>query len=211
MKKMIGLRSTMFAVLALLFAFSCDDNDDGTSAKEPDLNIVETAKDTDALTSLVAALAKADENEGSDLIGTLGSEGSFTVFAPTNEAFNSLFEALDDFESLDDFDDETEKELLADILKYHVIVGTAALSSDLEDEQALPTALEGSSLEVRLDNGVFIKDDTDVDAEVIIANVEATNGVVHVIDKVLLPQSVIDALNDDGEGADNLVDLVVKT
>ncbi|MEO1012073.1 MAG: fasciclin domain-containing protein, partial [Bacteroidota bacterium] len=212
MKKMIGLRSSIFMVLALLFAFSCDDNDDGPAVQEPDMNIVETAQDTDALDSLVAALLKADENEGTNLVGTLSSEGSFTVFAPTNEAFNALFDQLDDFDDLDDFDEEAEKDILATILSYHVIPGTAALSSDLSDEQVLPTALQGESLEVRLDDGVFIKDDTTVDAEVIIANVQASNGVVHVIDKVLLPEAVIQAINGDNEGeGDSLVDIVVNT
>ncbi|WP_299528676.1 fasciclin domain-containing protein [Ulvibacterium sp.] len=210
MRKLSHMKSVLLLSIFSLFVLSCDnDDDDGESAKAVEKNIVETAQDTDALTDLVSALLKADENDDSDLVATLSGEGPFTVFAPTNEAFKALFEALDDYDGLDDFDDAEDRAVLATILQYHVIAGVAARSTDLENEQELPT-VQGGNLKVNLDNGVFIEDATDTDAEVIIPNVDTSNGVVHVIDKVLLPQAIIDALNDDGE-EDNLVDLVVST
>ena len=206
----------MSRFLAPLFAFfllfSCEteeqktDNEDNSS--ENTSTIVETAQGTEALSSLVAALLKADERDGSDLVSALTGEGPFTVFAPTNEAFGALLAQLDGFNSLDDFDTDEEKELLGLILQYHVIPGVGALSTELEDEQLLNT-LQGESLTVSLDKGVFIQDKTDTSAEITTPDVDNSNGVVHLINKVLLPQEVLDALQMETEG--NLVDLVIET
>ncbi len=160
----------------------------------PTANIVETAIATDALSSLVAALQKADENDGTDLQGALSGDGPFTVFAPTNDAFIELFANLDGFDSLDDFDTDEERDLLAAILTYHVVVGTAVESSTLEDEQVIPT-LQGENLIASVaGDDIDIEDATDEDADVDLPDVAATNGIVHVIDKVLIPQAVLDAL-----------------
>ncbi|WP_349664160.1 fasciclin domain-containing protein [Cellulophaga lytica] len=183
------------ALLLFLFTFtSCNDDDDTPQEKEAQLNIVETASSTDALSSLVAALSKSDESPNSDLISALSGNGPFTVFAPTNDAFTALFASLDGYSSLDDFDTEEEKALLATILKYHVVAGAAVTSSDLTDGQVV-TTLSGEDVSISLNNGVFVSDASDVDAQVVTADVDATNGIVHVINKVLLPQSVIDAIN----------------
>lgn len=198
-------------LLALFTFVSCDKEDDEQSNgdQETQSNIVETAQNTDALSSLVAALLKADENDGTDLVGTLSGDGPFTVFAPTNDAFTALLGSLDGFDSLEDFDTPEERDLLATILKYHVVAGAAVASSELSDDQVI-TTFQGEDLIVDLDDGVFIEDATDDDAEVIIPDVNASNGIVHVIDKVLLPQEVLDALSDDDE-LGTLVDLVVDT
>ncbi|WP_199912702.1 fasciclin domain-containing protein, partial [Muricauda brasiliensis] len=121
-------------------------------------------------------------------------EGPFTVFAPTNEAFNDLLAQLDGFDSLDDFSSQQLQDLLAVILTYHV-VADAAFSTDLTDGMSL-TTLQGSSLQVVIDGDVFIQDATDVPAQVVDADIEVSNGVVHVIDKVLLPQAILDELAD---------------
>lgn len=84
--------------------------------------------------------------------------------------------------------------MLAVILTYHV-VGDAALSTDLSDGMSL-TTLQGSSLQVTTEGGVFIQDATDVAAEVTTADIEVSNGVVHIVDKVLLPQAILDELAD---------------
>ncbi|MGB5269308.1 MAG: fasciclin domain-containing protein [Eudoraea sp.] len=211
MKKITTLkRILMFAILSLI-VLSCDKNDDGITERTTAKNLVTTAQETDALSSLVAALIKADENEGTDLVTTLSSEGPFTVFAPTNEAFSELLDGLENYDSLEDFDSEEDKELLATILTYHVFAGGAVPSSELSNGQTIAT-LQGENLEVKLENGVFIKDASGADARVVIPNVAVSNGIVHVVDKVLIPQTVIDAMNDgedDKEGT--LVDLVVKT
>ncbi|QCW99292.1 fasciclin [Aggregatimonas sangjinii] len=211
MKKFLRLKSMLLLATLTLFAFSCDKNDDGPTARDGK-NIVETAQDTDALNSLVGALTQADAG----LVGALSDEAaSYTVFAPTNEAFTALLGALDGFDSLEDFDTDEEKALLATILKYHVIAGTVAKSTDLSDGQMIATfqeedvtiGIDGTTVTVKDKQG----DDVEA-AKVVIADVEATNGVVHVIDKVLLPQAAIDAIN--GEPMDmgqNLVEIVVAT
>ncbi len=113
------------------------------------------------------------------LVGALSGEGPFTVFAPTDAAIVELVTALD----------ITADELLAlpelgAILQYHV-VGAAALSTDLSDGQLL-TTLQGQDVEISIDMGVMVND-----ANVVVADLVADNGVVHVIDMVLsLPSGV---------------------
>ena len=156
----------------------------------PTPNLVELAMDTDILSSLVGALVQADAG----LVDLLQTDGPFTVFAPTNAAFTALLDALgDNYNGLDDFDTPEEKALLAQILKYHVVAGAAAYSGDLSNGQMIETA-QGESVTVNLTGGVFVQDKTDVDATVGPFDIAASNGVVHVIDKVLLPQEAIDAL-----------------
>jgi len=211
MKKITELkRILMFAILSLI-VLSCEKNDDGITESTSAKNLVTTAQETDALSSLVAALIKADENEGTDLVTALSSEGPFTVFAPTNEAFSELLDGLENYDSLEDFDSEEDKELLATILTYHVFAGGAVPSSELSNGQTIAT-LQGEDLEVKLENGVFIKDASGADARVVIPNVAVSNGIVHVVDKVLIPQTVIDAMNDEEDDKEGtLVDLVVET
>ena len=214
MKKMT-LHKWLWALALPFFLLACDKEDDGPqeAAKDDGLNIVEIAQQTEDLSNLVAALAKADEDEDSDLIGTLSGEGPFTVFAPTDEAFGALLGELEGFDTLEDFDTEAERDLLRTILTYHVVAGAAAESTDLSDGQELAT-VQGESLRVNLESGVVIEDATETPAAVILPDVIANNGVVHVINKVLLPQAIIDALNEEASGEEKmgtLVDLVVET
>ncbi len=194
MKALMKLSRLTLLVFTLILT-SCSDDDDNSTPVVPSSNIVEAAIATADLSSLVSALQKADESADNDLVSALSGNGPFTVFAPTNAAFADLFAQLDGFDSLDDFNSQELQNLLATILTYHVIPGTGALSSDLSDGQTL-TTLQGGSLDVSTQGGVFIGDATDVDAEVTTANVETTNGVVHIINKVLLPQPILDELAD---------------
>ncbi|DAC45727.1 MAG TPA: fasciclin domain-containing protein [Candidatus Poseidoniales archaeon] len=135
----------------------------------PTLNIPETAQSTGVHTSLVAALSHAE------LVETLQGDGPFTVFAPTDEAFAAA--GID----LSAFDTAEENETLSDILLYHVLSG-AVPSSDVTD--GLTVAMvngDNASFTVTAD-GVTIEG-----ANVTTADVETTNGVIHVIDKVLMP------------------------
>lgn len=111
-----------------------------------------------------------------ELAGVLDGEGTFTLFAPTDEAFAALPAGTIDALLADPTGD------LADILLYHV-VGSVAFSGDLSNGQVITTAL-GQDVTVTIDNGqVFINN-----AQVTVADIEATNGVVHVINAVLLPE-----------------------
>ena len=133
-------------------------------------NIVDVAADTPDLSTLVEAVTAAD------LAETLQGEGPFTVFAPTNEAFDALPAG-----ELDRLLEPANKEELANILKYHVVEGEV-MSTDLTNGQKAET-LEGGTLTVTI-NGKTVKIN---DATVATADVPASNGVVHVIDQVLLP------------------------
>jgi len=131
----------------------------------PSEDIVEKAIsfNPDEFNTLVSAVVQAD------LVNTLKSDGPFTVFAPTDAAFAALGV---DLASL-------SKEDLTNILLYHV-VSASIFSSDLS-EGAVQTAI-GSTVNVSLDGGVKINE-----SNVVIANVQTTNGVIHVIDEVLIP------------------------
>ena len=144
----------------------------------PTLNIPETAQSTGVHTSLVAALSHAG------LVETLQGDGPFTVFAPTDEAFAAA--GID----LSAFDTEEENATLSDILLYHVLSG-AVPSSDVTD--GLTVAMvngDNASFTVTAD-GVTIEG-----ASVTTADVTASNGVIHVIDKVLMPPADEPALPD---------------
>ncbi|MEN8789593.1 MAG: fasciclin domain-containing protein [Flavobacteriaceae bacterium] len=216
MKKLFFVKQLWLFLLAGFLLIACEKEDDGAQREDSSSSdsvgtIVEVAQDTEALSSLVAAVLKADELDDSDLVGTLNGEGPFTVFAPTNDAFTALLGSLEGFDSLEDFDTDEEKELLVKILTYHVVAGVAAESGDLSDGQTIGT-VQGEEVTISLEGGVFVQDATEDNAEVIIPDVEASNGVVHVINKVLIPQEVLDALNGEEEEEEGtLVDLVVET
>ncbi|MDX1766027.1 MAG: fasciclin domain-containing protein [Candidatus Saccharimonadales bacterium] len=140
------------------------------AAEVPSSNIVELAQATDSLSTLVTAVVEAE------LVDTLSSEGPFTVFAPTNDAFDALPEGT--LESLLLPENVGQ---LTDILTFHV-VAAEAFSSDLSDGQKI-TTVQGDELTVSIEGGVVKIND----ATVVSADIEASNGVVHVIDSVLLP------------------------
>lgn len=178
--------------LAVLFV-SCDPSDDDTSS-DATRNIVETAAITADLSNLVGALVLADENPDSNLIATLNAPGPYTVFAPSNQAFADLLGQLDGIDTLDDFDTVEERTLLAKVVQYHVVTGVAALSTGLSNGSSIPT-FQGEEVSISTASGVQITDKTGVPANVTTADIITTNGVVHIIDKVLIPQEVLDLLN----------------
>ena len=136
------------------------------SAAGPTQSIVEIASaDPDTFSTLVAAL------EAADLVETLSGDGPFTVFAPTNDAFAEL--------DLEYYLAAENKAELQSVLLYHVLAGQV-LSTDLTDGLMAET-VQGASVTAHLDP-VMIND-----ANVVSADVLATNGVIHVIDKVLVP------------------------
>ncbi|MEL4307672.1 fasciclin domain-containing protein [Joostella sp. CR20] len=150
-----------------------------------------TIVDHAAANSNFSILVEALERFGTTYTDLLsGTDGSpFTVFAPTNEAFEELLATLG-VSSLDEVDDAT----LEAVLTYHVVVGANATSETLSNEQMITTA-QGEDITIMTTEGVQVMDATDMPANVIAADVQAINGVVHAIDKVLLPQAIIDTMN----------------
>ncbi len=200
-----------------LFVLACSKNDDdagpgtddeiGNTDDDPNVppsvpNIVELAQSVNLLSDLLEAIDTADPA----IADVLAGDGTFTVFAPTNDAFANLLNQLEGFDSIEDFDEQAEKELLALILQYHVISGTEAFSPDLSDGTVL-TTLQTEEIMVNVDGGVFIQDKTDEQSEVVSADNDASNGVVHIVNKVLLPQAALDALFPKP----SIVELVVET
>lgn len=142
-------------------------------------NIVEVAQSNQDFSFLVAAVIRASEGD-TDVLQVLMSDGPFTVFAPTNQAFINA--GFPDIASIQAADPNT----LAAILTYHVI-GARAFSSDLVDGANLPT-VNGGTIEVGLGATATVKGNSNDDASNIIAvDILTTNGVIHVIDQVLLP------------------------
>ena len=155
--------------------------------------IVELAQSVDDLSLLVDALIQADAG----LVEALQGDGPFTVFAPNNHAFQELFHLLGpEYHGISDFNTPAEKELLATVLSYHVISGSAIASGGFNGHQQFKTEQgENISVNVRSDGRILILDKTHDKARVVAADNKASNGIVHIIDKVLLPQEVLDALH----------------
>ena len=150
----------------------------------PTKNIVENASQSEDHTTLVAAVKAAD------LVKTLEGKGPFTVFAPTNEAFKALPEG-----TVETLLKPENKAKLAAILTYHVVAGdltAAKLTEKIKAGKGKATlkTVNGEKLEIMHGEGgkgIVLKDAKGDQAMVTIADVKQSNGVIHVIDKVLLP------------------------
>ncbi|MEO1394452.1 MAG: fasciclin domain-containing protein [Cyanobacteria bacterium J06634_5] len=138
------------------------------SVETDEFTIAELADSSDSLTVLAAALAAADLTE------ILGTEGPFTVFAPTDEAFAELPEGAVDQLLLPE-----NKDVLVQVLSYHV-VPNELMSADLESGDV--ATVEGSEIAVAVGDTITVDN-----ANVVISDVEASNGIIHVIDRVILP------------------------
>jgi uncharacterized surface protein with fasciclin (FAS1) repeats len=172
MKKVLAL-----ALAASISLVACG-SDSSTEAVETTVmeevaanDIVAVASSTEGFSTLVAALTAAG------LVETLQGEGPFTVFAPNDEAFAALPAGL-----LEKLLLPENIEVLKSILTYHVVAGKV-MSTDVTAGDA--TTVEGSTLALGVMDGVQVND-----ATVIAADVEASNGVIHVINKVLVPPTV---------------------
>ena len=149
----------------------------GGAAMFPSKNIIQNAVNSKDHTTLVAAVKAAG------LVGTLEGKGPFTVFAPTNAAFGKLPAG-----TVDNLVKPENKATLTKILTYHVVPGKLA-ASDLKDGMKLKTA-EGEDLSVKHQGDkVWILDAKGGQSTVTISNVNQSNGVIHVVDTVLMPAS----------------------
>ena len=133
--------------------------------------IVEVAQGNESFSTLVAAITAAGLGDA------LSGEGPFTVFAPTNEAFEALPAGL-----LEKLLLPENKEVLATILKYHVVTGKV-MAADVAAGDV--ETLEGSTFTIATEGGVMVNT-----ADVTTTDVPASNGVIHIIDAVLVPASV---------------------
>jgi len=174
---------TMMALIAIgIFTLSScnkDENEDNTPV-EMSKSIAATASADPQFSILVQALTKAD------LVNTLNMSGTYTVFAPTNDAFNALFTQL----GISGID-QLSAEALRPILLYHVL-GTKVSSSDLKNGyvSTLSPAIGDRFVSLKIDMASGVK--LNSSAMVKTADIMTTNGIIHVIDKVLLPPTVAD-------------------
>ncbi|MGD8441426.1 MAG: fasciclin domain-containing protein [Holophagae bacterium] len=133
-------------------------------------NIVETAVSAGSFETLVAAVKAAN------LADTLAGEGPYTVFAPTDEAFAKLPEGT--VENL-----LANPDQLREILLYHVVPGKVTAAQVVNLDRA--TTAQGSDIAIKVADGAVMVND----ASVITTDIETSNGVIHVIDRVILPSS----------------------
>ncbi|MFW5925423.1 MAG: fasciclin domain-containing protein [Myxococcota bacterium] len=148
-------------------------------AAEPTQDIVEIATSMpETFSSLVAALERAEQVED------LQEDGPFTVFAPTDDAFQALLDGNEAWTTIEDIPEET----LTAVLSYHVIEGAEVTSADVAAlDPPVADTMSGLTLWFDTEDEVMVND-----AEVLTPDVQATNGVIHVIDAVLVPPSAAD-------------------
>jgi uncharacterized surface protein with fasciclin (FAS1) repeats len=177
----MALVMALAAVAALaIFVSACGDDDDEATAtteqressQPAEQDVVVLAQGERSLSTLVEAVTAAE------LVDTLKGEGPYTVFAPNNEAFAAVGK-----EQLGELLQPENRDQLSSILTYHVVPGEVT-ADRLEDGQKLET-VEGESLTVSITGGTVRIDD----ATVVRPDVDASNGVVHVIDGVLTPSA----------------------
>ncbi|MCK6549352.1 fasciclin domain-containing protein [Myxococcota bacterium] len=167
-------RLPLAAVVSSFFFVACgEDADNNQPPAEMPGTIVDVASGSSDFSTLVGALQAAD------LVDVLKGTGPFTVFAPTNAAFEALPEgALDALLA--------DPEALAKVLTYHVVPGKVTAAQVVTLDEA--TTVQGAKVSIRVDGGsVYVGD-----AKVTTTDLEASNGVIHVIDAVLLPPTVVD-------------------
>jgi uncharacterized surface protein with fasciclin (FAS1) repeats len=162
MKKLIvlGFSSLILASTAL------------TSVRAADADIVDTAVAAGSFSTLVAAVQAAG------LVETLKGEGPFTVFAPTDEAFAKLPAG-----TVDNLLKPENKDQLVAVLTYHVVPGKV-MSADIAGKELEAKTVQGTTVDINATGDAVMVDG----AKVVTADVEAKNGVIHVIDAVILPE-----------------------
>ena len=161
------LRITFLASLLLISAQpALADNHGGGHS----MDIVDTAVDAGSFGTLVAAVQAAG------LVETLKGEGPFTVFAPTDAAFAALPEG-----TVENLLKPENKDQLVAVLTYHVLSGKV-MSGDIAGKELSAATVQGSELDIDATDGVTVDG-----ANVVTADIETSNGVIHVVDAVLLP------------------------
>lgn len=171
---MKNFKSSLFASLFIgLLFFGNSVITNAAEPKSPNATIVEVAASDARFSTLVEAVSKAG------LVDALNASGPYTVFAPTNDAFDALFTKL----GVDGIGD-LSAEQLKPILLYHVVNGKV-MSSDVKSGM-VPTLNENAKLDVKAMNG---KVSINGSSNVVSTDIETSNGVIHVIDSVLVPDT----------------------
>ena len=161
---------TSVAIVAALFTSASHAGDGAKGDMDNQPSIVDIAAGNEDFSTLVAALKAAE------LVDVLSGEGPFTVFAPTNDAFEKLPAG-----TVETLLEPENKAQLTDVLTYHVVSGAVYASDVVELSEA--ATVQGSSFEITVsDAGVMVDS-----ANVVTTDIEASNGVIHVIDGVILP------------------------
>jgi uncharacterized surface protein with fasciclin (FAS1) repeats len=164
-----SLRALTFAFVIAALGINTAALAGGHSAPAAKPDIVDTAIAAGSFTTLVAAVQAAE------LVDALKGDGPLTVFAPNDEAFSKLWEG-----TVESLLEPENKEKLQALLLYHVVAGKV-MSTDLSGTVDAET-LQGDTIKIVVDGGVTVNK-----ANVIAADIEAGNGVIHVIDAVLIP------------------------
>ena len=168
-KKLVALGATL-SLIAMVVVFPATAQTAGDSVKSDD--VVETAVAAGQFKTLAAAL------EAAGLTGALKGSGPFTVFAPTDEAFAKLPAG-----TVETLLKPENKEKLKAVLLYHVVSGNVTADQVTKLNGRSVKTLQGSSIKVKTSHGVRVDD-----ANVTQTDIKASNGVIHVIDTVLMPQ-----------------------
>ena len=142
-------------------------------------SVVNLALNNSEFSILVAALTRADLT--ADYVSILSGDGPFTIFAPTNQAFLDLLASSSEWNALEDIPVET----LAAVLNYHAVSGANVQSDQLSDSQQIGSL--GGTLTVSLTNGAKIETTSGQAVDIVLVDVQGANGVIHVVDQVLLP------------------------
>jgi uncharacterized surface protein with fasciclin (FAS1) repeats len=183
------LAATAATALATAPAVALDHHKEMKMAKSDKANygkgetIAAVAMDTDSLSTLVAAV------KAGDLVNVLKGEGPYTVFAPTNDAFGEIQSTVNTLLQPEN------KPQLQKVLKAHVVAGELSAADltmlvEANDGQVKLSTVSGDIITItQADGALVITDESGNDAGVVSANVEADNGVVHVVDTVLVPQA----------------------
>jgi len=165
------LTLVLIALMGIFILSGCEKKDETLKVTQ---NIVERAQAEPTLSSLVTALTKYP-----DLVATLSGPGKFTVFAPTNDAFATLLGVIGQT-SIND----VPEPVLKSLLQYHVVTSGAVLSTQLTAGNVATANME--NITVATSGGILLNGSV----KVLTADVVATNGVIHIVDQVLVPASI---------------------
>lgn len=164
------IANSSLAIFALATAACASNYEKPATAEATKADIVDTAISAGSFNTLVAAVQAAGLEQ------TLRSDGPYTVFAPTDEAFSNLPDG-----TVDNLLKPENKEMLVSILTYHVLSGRV-LSAEIAGKELEVATVQGSKVSIDATNGVKVDS-----ANVIQADIETSNGVIHVIDAVIMP------------------------